>query len=92
MNDKVISTDVKCNQKTKRVAWISILQAITMAAVLAGHVDLAGNMNPNYPIACWIDRLQGFQMPVFFFISGFLYVRSSLYSKSYWGGGKEQGS
>lgn len=90
MNDKVISTDVKCNQKTKRVAWISILQAITMAAVLAGHVDLAGNMNPNYPIACWIDRLQGFQMPVFFFISGFLYVRSSLYSKSYWGGVKNK--
>lgn len=71
------------SSSTKRVAWVSILQAITMAAVLIGHLDLAGDMNPNYPIACWIDRLQAFQMPVFFFISGFLYVRSSLFTKKY---------
>lgn len=71
---------------TKKVAWISILQAITITAVLIGHVDLAGDMNQEYPIACWIDRLQVFQMPVFFFISGFLYVRSSLYHKPYLGG------
>lgn len=69
-------------QQTNRVAWISILQAITIMAVLIGHIDLAGDMNPNYPIACWIDRIQqGFQMPVFFFISGFLFVRSKLYQK-----------
>lgn len=66
-----------------RVAWISILQAITMAAVLIGHIDLAGDLNPDYPIASWLDRLQAFQMPVFFFISGFLFVRSSLFHKSY---------
>lgn len=75
------------SKTTKRVAWISILQAITITAVLIGHVDLAGDMNPDYPIACWIDRLQVFQMPVFFFISGLLYVRSSLYHKPYLGGG-----
>lgn len=74
------------SKNNNRVAWISILQAITMAAVLIGHVDLAGDMNPEYPIACWIDKLQAFQMPVFFFISGFLYVRSSLFQKSYFGG------
>ena len=74
------------NKKTQRVAWISILQAITITAVLIGHVDLAGDMNPDYPTDCWIDRLQVFQMPVFFFISGFLYVRSSLFHKPYWGG------
>ncbi|MGM9717075.1 MAG: acyltransferase family protein [Prevotella sp.] len=78
------------NKKTQRVAWISILQAITITAVLIGHVDLAGDMNPDYPTACWIDRLQVFQMPVFFFISGFLYVRSSLFHKPYWGGGNTQ--
>lgn len=72
-----------CTNSTDRVAWISILQAITMAAVLIGHIDLAGDMNPNYPVACWIDRLQAFQMPVFFFISGFLFVRSSLFQRSY---------
>lgn len=77
------------SKNDNRVAWISILQAITMAAVLIGHVDLAGDMNLKYPIACWIDRLQAFQMPVFFFISGFLYVRSSLFQKSYSGGGTE---
>lgn len=74
------------NNETKRIAWISILQAITMAAVIIGHIDLAGNQNPNYPIASWLDRLQAFQMPVFFFISGFLFVRSSLFHKSYRGG------
>ena len=75
---------------SKRVAWISILQAITMAAVLIGHVDLAGDMNPDYPVACWLDKLQAFQMPVFFFISGFLFVRSSLFHKSYLGGVKNK--
>ena len=67
----------------QRVAWISILQAITIIAVMIGHVDVAGDMNPDYPVACWLDKLQAFQMPVFFFISGFLYVRSSLFMKSY---------
>jgi len=71
----------KTNQN--KIAWISILQAITIAAVIIGHIDLAGDMNPKYPIACWIERFQAFQMPVFFFISGFLYVRSSLYNKSF---------
>ena len=67
----------------QRVAWISILQAIAIIAVMIGHVDVAGDMNPDYPVACWLDGLQAFQMPVFFFISGFLYVRSSLFKKNY---------
>ena len=68
---------------TNRVSWISILQAITIAAVVIGHIDLTGDHNPDYPIASWIDYIVQFQMPVFFFISGYLYVRSSLYKKSY---------
>ncbi|MCD8237560.1 MAG: acyltransferase [Prevotellaceae bacterium] len=74
-------------KSNNRVAWISILQAITMAAVLIGHIDLAGNMNPDYPIASWLDTLQAFQIPVFFFISGFLFVRSSSFAKGLISGG-----
>lgn len=66
-----------------KVIWISILQAITITAVMIGHVDIAGDMNSKYPIATFLDRFMGFQMPVFMFISGFLYVRSSLFDKSY---------
>ena len=65
------------------MAWISILQAITMVAVVAGHIDLTGDHNPDYPIASWIDYLVHFQMPVFFFISGYLYIRSSLSKMPY---------
>lgn len=69
--------------KTNKVAWISILQAIAIAAIVAGHVDLAGDMNPEYTAASWIDNFSQFSLPVFFFISGYLYVRSSLSKKTY---------
>lgn len=69
--------------KTNRIAWITILQAIAIAAIVAGHVDLAGDMNTEYVTASWIDSFSQFSLPVFFFISGYLYVRSSLSKKSY---------
>ena len=69
--------------KTNKVAWISILQAIAIAAIVAGHVDLAGDMNPEYTAASWIDNFSQFSLPVFFFISCYLYVRSSLSKKTY---------
>lgn len=30
------------NSAMKRVAWISILQAIAISAIVIGHIDLAG--------------------------------------------------
>jgi len=68
---------------TKKIEWISILQAITIASVVAGHLELTGASNPDYPIASWIDKLLSYQMPTFFFISGYLFVRSSLFNKTY---------
>lgn len=71
------------NSATKRVAWISILQAIAISAIVIGHIDLAGDMNPEHPIANIIEKLMGFSLEVFFFASGFLYVRSSQFDKPY---------
>lgn len=69
--------------KISKVAWISILQAIAIASIVAGHIDLDGDMNPDHPIATWIDAFVQYHLPSFFFISGYLYVRSSLFNKSY---------
>lgn len=67
----------------QRITWISILQAIAIIAIVIGHLDIDGDLNPNHPIANWIEQFMQFGLATFFFISGYLYVRSSQYDKSY---------
>ena len=69
--------------KKERIAWISILQALAITAIVIGHLDIDGDLNPAHPIANWIENLMNFSLGAFFFISGFLYVRSSQFNKSY---------
>lgn len=66
-----------------RIAWVSILQALSIVAIVIGHIDIDGDQNPTHSIANWIESLMHFSLPVFFWASGFLYVRSSLFNKSY---------
>lgn len=66
-----------------RVAWVSILQALAIVAIVIGHLDIDGDLNPSHPIANWIENVMHFSLAVFFWASGFLYVRSSLFNKTY---------
>lgn len=72
------------SNKKERIAWISILQALSIAAIVVGHLDIDGDLNPEHPIANWIEDLMRFSLGAFFFMSGFLYVRSSQFNKPYW--------
>lgn len=81
MNELAMKSEI--SNKRERVAWISILQAIAIAAIVIGHLDIDGDLNPTHPIANWIEHLMQFSLAVFFFLSGFLYVRSSQFNKSY---------
>ena len=51
--------------KNKKIAWISILQAIAISAIVAGHIDLEGDMNPEFALASWCDTFSQFSLPVF---------------------------
>ena len=41
--------------KNKKIAWISILQAIAISAIVVGHIDLEGDMNPEFALASRCD-------------------------------------
>ena len=71
------------SNRKERIAWISIMQALAITAIVIGHLDIAGDLNPAHPIATWIENLMHFSLGVFFFTSGFLYVRSSQFNNSY---------
>lgn len=80
---KGLAMKLEISNKKERIAWISILQALAIAAIVIGHLDIDGDLNPAHPIANWIENLMQFSLGAFFFTSGFLYVRSSQFNKSY---------
>lgn len=54
------------SNKKERIAWISILQALSIAAIVVGHLDIDGDFNPEHPIANWIENLMRFSLGAFF--------------------------
>lgn len=68
----------------KRIAYISIINAIAIIAVIIGHLDVTGpNDDPNTPIANTVVAFGSFQMPLFMCVSGFLFAMTSGYRKTY---------
>lgn len=68
----------------KKAAYISIINAIAIIAVVIGHLDVTGpNNDPNTPIANIIASFGDFQMPLFMCVSGFLFAMTSGYRKTY---------
>lgn len=68
----------------KKIAYISIANAIAIIAVIIGHLDITGtNNDPRTPIANMITAFGSFQMPLFMCISGFLFSMTSGFNKSY---------
>lgn len=71
--------------KSKKLANISIANAIAIIAVIIGHLDITGiNNDPNTPVANFICALGRFQMPLFMCISGFLFALTSGFNKPYY--------
>lgn len=56
----------------KKITWISILQGFTMLLVVVGHSDLAQRDTIEWTGALY-EFFQPFRMPLFLFISGYLF-------------------
>lgn len=59
----------------QKITWLQILQGWSMLLVVIGHVTLTGIFeNPQTPVSATIERvIYSFHMPLFMFISGFLF-------------------
>ena len=67
----------------KKIEWLSILQGFSMLLVVIGHVSLTNvPRDPTTPVATCIERvIYSFHMPLFIFISGWLFYYTCLRKK-----------
>ena len=68
----------------KKIEWLSILQGWSMLLVVIGHITLTNTFrDPQYPIAACVERIvYSFHMPLFMFISGFLFHWTKIRKKT----------
>lgn len=59
----------------QRIAWLAVLQGFSMLLVVLGHIILTNTFrDPSHPIAAALERvIYSFHMPLFIFISGWLF-------------------
>lgn len=65
---------------TNKINWLSVLQGWSMLLVVIGHVTLTNVFeNPETPVSAEIERIiYSFHMPLFMFISGFLFYLTKI--------------
>lgn len=70
-----------------KINWLSILQGWSMLLVVVGHVTLTGVFeNPQTPVSAEIERIvYSFHMPLFMFVSGFLFYLTKLGKRKSYG-------
>ena len=63
-----------------KIEWLSVLQGWSMLLVVLGHVTLSNHfLDPAAPLASGIERMvYSFHMPLFIFISGWLFYRTCM--------------
>lgn len=63
-----------------RINWLSVLQGWSMLLVVIGHVTLTNVFqDPETPVSAEIERIiYSFHMPLFMFISGFLFYLTKI--------------
>ncbi|MDE6611468.1 MAG: acyltransferase [Muribaculaceae bacterium] len=68
-------TDTVKTQNRQRIAWLAVLQGFSMLLVVLGHISLSNTFrNPDYPLTAAMERvIYTFHMPLFIFISGWLF-------------------
>lgn len=60
-----------------RLEWLSVLQGFGMLCVVVGHAWLTQVIDDNHAFVTWlIQWIYRFHMPLFFFISGFLFYKT----------------
>lgn len=64
----------------QKITWLQILQGWSMLLVVIGHITLTGTFeNPDTPISAAIETIiYSFHMPLFMFISGFLFYLTKI--------------
>ena len=64
----------------KKIEWLAVLQGFSMLLVVIGHVTLTNVTNdPTTPVATKIQTvIYSFHMPLFIFISGWLFYYTCL--------------
>lgn len=64
---------------TNKIEWLAVLQGWSMLLVVLGHNVLTIPNDPNFPItSAIIGLVYSFHMPLFMFISGYLYYFTKL--------------
>ena len=76
-------------KKKNEIVWLSILQGWSMLLVVIGHVTLNNGLKLSIPIDSVAMEIQyiiyGFHMPLFMFISGFLFWITQINRKKPYG-------
>ena len=87
MNSPVPFPTVGTGRKTpagdrERIEWLEVLQGFSMLLVVIGHISLSNiAFNPDYPFTAALERIiYSFHMPLFIFISGWLFQLTCLSS------------
>lgn len=64
----------------QKITWLQILQGWSMLLVVIGHITLTGTFkNPETPVSAAIESIiYSFHMPLFMFISGFLFYLTKI--------------
>lgn len=63
-----------------KIVWLAVLQGFSMLLVVLGHVTLSNKfLDPQYPLVAAMERvIYSFHMPLFIFISGWLFCLTCL--------------
>ncbi|WP_018464790.1 acyltransferase family protein [Segatella paludivivens] len=73
--------------KSNKIAWLSVLQGWAMLLVVLGHIDLNNEIvDPEHPFVNLIhSTIYGFHMPLFMFISGYLFYITKINKEKLYG-------
>ena len=65
---------------SNKITWVSILQGWSMLLVVIGHIMLTNIFqNEASPVTAFIEKtIYSFHMPLFMFISGFLFYHTKI--------------
>lgn len=75
------------SSSTGRIEWLALLQGFSMLLVVVGHVSLTNEYQDHeWPVVAAIERvIYSFHMPLFIFISGWLFELTCLERDMAWG-------
>ncbi|MDE6377687.1 MAG: acyltransferase, partial [Duncaniella sp.] len=75
-----MNENAKIASGSRRIEWLEVLQGFSMLLVVLGHISLSNvPFDPDHPLAAAMERIiYSFHMPLFIFISGWLFQLTCL--------------